>query len=126
MALGRGSAATYTVGASAVLCLLLLAHAAEAATYTVGDSGGWTFNTASWTRGKRFRAGDVLVFKYNPSVHNVAAVSAAGYNSCSAPRGAKVLTSGNDRVTLARGRNYFICSFAGHCQSGMKMAIVAA
>ncbi|URE46981.1 Basic blue protein [Musa troglodytarum] len=79
----------------------------------------------SWPRGKRFRAGDVLVFKYNPLEHNVV-VNAAGYNGCSTPRGSRVLTSGKDRLTLARGRNYFICSSVGHCQSGMKMAIVAA
>lgn len=65
MAQGRGSAAAGGQAAVAlglvVLCLLL-AHVqvAEAATYTVGDSGGWSFNMASWSRGKRFRAGDVL------------------------------------------------------------------
>ncbi|CAL9058969.1 basic blue protein-like [Musa acuminata AAA Group] len=127
MAQGRGSAGgqvTVVLGV-AVLCLLL-AQVAEAATYTVGDTRGWSFNMDSWPRGKRFRAGDVLVFKYNPLVHNVVAVNAAGYNGCSTPRGSRVLTSGKDRVTLARGRNYFICNSVGHCQSGMKMAIVAA
>ncbi|RRT66101.1 hypothetical protein B296_00012327 [Ensete ventricosum] len=109
MAQGRGSAAAGGQAAVAlglaVLCLLL-AHVqmVEAATYTVGDSGGWSFNMARWSRGKRFRAGDVL-------------------GEC---RPASVFTSGNDRVTLARGRNFFICNFAGHCQSGMKIAIVAA
>ncbi|KAG6475252.1 basic blue protein-like [Zingiber officinale] len=127
MAQGSGSAsgATAALGLALLLCLLL-AHAADAATYTVGDSGGWTFNMASWTRGKRFRAGDVLVFRYSPSVHNVVAVSAAGYNGCSVPRGSRTYTSGNDRITLARGSNYFICSIAGHCQAGMKIAVVAA
>ncbi|CAL9770842.1 unnamed protein product [Musa acuminata subsp. burmannicoides] len=126
MAQGRGSAGgqvTVVLGV-AVLCLLL-AQVAEAATYTVGDTRGWSFNMDSWPRGKRFRAGDVLVFKYSPLVHNVVAVNAAGYNGCSTPRGSRVLTSGKDRVTLARGRNYFICNSVGHCQSGMKMAIVA-
>ncbi|KAG6480065.1 hypothetical protein ZIOFF_063543 [Zingiber officinale] len=156
MAQGSGSAggATRALGLGTLLCLLLLAHTADAATYTVGDSGGWTFNMASWTRGKRFRAGDVLgtasltsllednhmcicmyiyemsvlraVFRYSRSVHNVVPVSAAGYNGCSAPRGSRTYNSGNDRITLARGRNYFICSIAGHCQSGMKIAVVAA
>jgi uncharacterized cupredoxin-like copper-binding protein len=37
-----------------------------------------------------------------------------------------VYKSGNDRVTLARGTNYFICSIPGHCQSGMKIAVTAA
>ncbi|TVU45438.1 hypothetical protein EJB05_04925, partial [Eragrostis curvula] len=147
MAQRRGSA---TRGNSAVvlalvlLCVLLHGEFAESAVYTVGDRGGWSFNTAAWTRGKRFRAGDVLgecsisvvlvtlasrphlLFKYSPAAHNVVAVSAAGYKSCSAPRGAKMFRSGNDRVTLRRGTNYFICSFPGHCQYGMKIAINAA
>ncbi|WOL01644.1 chemocyanin-like [Canna indica] len=123
MARGRGSAVV--VLGLALLCLLVHNEFAEAATYVVGDSGGWTFNTNGWPSGKRFRAGDVLVFRYSSSAHNVVAVSAAGYNSCSAPRGSRVFTSGNDRVTLGRGNNYFICSIAGHCQSGMKIAVSA-
>ena len=66
------------------------------------------------------------VFKYDSTAHNVVAVNAAGYKGCSAPRGAKVYNSGNDRVTLARGTNYFICSIPGHCQAGMKVAVTAA
>ncbi|CAN6303807.1 unnamed protein product [Urochloa humidicola] len=109
-----------------LLCVLLHSELAESAVYTVGDSGGWSFNSVNWPRGKRFRAGDVLVFKYSPKAHNVVPVSAPGYSSCSAPRGARALTSGNDRVTLKRGVNYFICSFPGHCQAGMKVAVTAA
>nr|CAB3499036.1 unnamed protein product [Digitaria exilis] len=125
---GRGSARgnTAAVLALVLLCVLVHSELAESAVYTVGDRGGWSFNSANWPRGKRFRAGDVLVFKYSPKEHNVVPVSAAGYKSCSAPRGVRALTSGNDRVTLKRGVNYFICSFPGHCQSGMKVAITAA
>ncbi|XP_074585530.1 chemocyanin-like [Curcuma longa] len=124
---GRGSAgAVALLGLTLLLCLLLHSEVADAATFTVGDRGGWAFNTVGWADGKSFRAGDVLVFKYNPSVHNVVAVSAAGYNSCSAPSGSRVFTSGNDRITLGRGTSYFICSFAGHCRSGMKIAVTAA
>jgi Plastocyanin-like domain len=68
----------------------------------------------------------VTVFKYNPSVHNVVAVNGAGYKGCKASGGTKVYKTGNDRITLARGRNFFICSIAGHCQSGMKIAVTAA
>ena len=61
---GRGSAARGNSGAAAValvlLCVLLHGEVAESAVYTVGDRGGWSFNTASWPSGKRFRAGDVL------------------------------------------------------------------
>ncbi|OEL32594.1 Chemocyanin [Dichanthelium oligosanthes] len=126
MAQGRGSGAMVVVAAVLVLCVLLQAQVAESAVFTVGDRGGWSFNTNTWTNGKRFKAGDVLVFKYDSTAHNVVAVNAAGYKGCSAPRGAKVYTSGNDRVTLARGTNYFICSIPGHCQAGMKIAVTAA
>ncbi|CAL9055329.1 chemocyanin-like [Musa acuminata AAA Group] len=122
MAQGRGSAVAMGL---ALLCLLVHSEVARAATFVVGDSGGWTFSTAGWPSGKRFRAGDVLEFRYNPWAHNVVAVSAAGYRSCSASPAARVFTSGNDRVTLARGTNHFICSLAGHCESGMKIAVTA-
>jgi hypothetical protein len=67
------------------------------------------------------------VFKYDSTAHDVVAVSAAGYRACAKPAsGARVYKSGADRVTLARGTNYFICSVPGHCQSGMKIAVTAA
>ncbi|KAE8687075.1 Basic blue protein [Hibiscus syriacus] len=123
MVQGRGSA----IAAAALLCLLCVhLELAQAATYTVGGTGGWTFNSVSWTKGKRFKAGDTLVFDYNPSLHNVVAVNKAGYNSCTTPKGAKVYRSGKDRIKLTKGQNYFICNVVGHCQSGMKIAVTAA
>ncbi|XP_010916152.1 basic blue protein [Elaeis guineensis] len=122
MTQGRGSAVALGL---ALLCLLIHSEIAESATYTVGDGNGWTFNTDTWPRGKRFRAGDVLVFNYNPSAHNVVAVNRGGYSGCTTPRGSRVFRSGNDRITLSKGTNYFICNFAGHCQSGMKIAATA-
>ncbi|KAK7854060.1 basic blue protein [Quercus suber] len=59
MAQGRGSAMVATV----FLCMLIIvlhSEMAHAATYTVGDLGGWTFNAASWPKGKQFRAGETL------------------------------------------------------------------
>ena len=57
---GRGGA-VFLAAAALVLCVLLHeAQVAESAVFTVGDRGGWSFNTASWPSGKRFRAGDVL------------------------------------------------------------------
>ncbi|CAK7357011.1 unnamed protein product [Dovyalis caffra] len=125
MAQGRGSAMAVTV--TILLCMIQLHfEIASAAIYTVGGRGGWIFNVAGWPKGKSFKAGDVLVFNYNPAAHNVVGVSKAGYNSCTAPRGAKFFTSGKDRIKLKRGQNFFICTFAGHCQSGMKIAVTAA
>ncbi|XP_057751873.1 basic blue protein [Arachis stenosperma] len=120
-AVGRGSA----IMVALVLCFMVV-EMADAATYTVGDAAGWTFNTVGWPRGKRFRAGDTLVFSYNPRAHNVVAVNRGGYDSCRTPRGAKVYRSGKDQIRLVRGQNYFICNFPGHCESGMKIAVNAA
>ncbi|KAG0471415.1 hypothetical protein HPP92_015961 [Vanilla planifolia] len=127
MAQARGSARSAMALLLALLLVMLLhGQVAESAIYTVGGTGGWGFNPGSWFNGKRFRAGDALVFKYNPSVHNVVAVDALSYRNCKTPRGAKVYRSGNDRITLARGANYFICNFPGHCEAGMKVAVKAA
>ncbi|GMI70576.1 plantacyanin [Hibiscus trionum] len=123
MTQGRCSATAATV----LLCLLLLHfEPAQSATFTVGGSDGWTFNVADWPKGKRFRAGDTLVFNYDPSIHDVVAVNRAGYNSCKAQKGAKVLSSGKDQIKLGKGQNFFICNYIGHCQGGMKIAVVAA
>ncbi|KAG8058631.1 hypothetical protein GUJ93_ZPchr0002g25927 [Zizania palustris] len=105
----------------AVCCTEVLV--AGATQWTVGDSRGWTFNVAGWENGKAFAAGDVLVFNYGKSAHNVVHVDKAGYDACSAGAGARSFSSGNDRITHSRGKAFFICSFAGHCASGMKIAV---
>ncbi|ESQ33040.1 hypothetical protein EUTSA_v10005123mg [Eutrema salsugineum] len=128
MAKGRGSASWTTraiVALMAVSVMLLQADYVQAATYTVGESNGWTFNAVGWPRGKHFKAGDVLVFNYNPSIHNVVVVDSGGYNNCKTPAGAKVYTTGKDRITLSKGQNFFICNFPGHCESAMKIAVTA-
>ncbi|KAJ4823272.1 hypothetical protein Tsubulata_028448 [Turnera subulata] len=124
MVQGRGSAMAV---ATLLLCMAVLLHleVAHAATYNVGGPSGWTFNVANWPKGKRFRAGDILVFTYNPAAHNVVSVNSAGYIACSAPRGAKSYSSGKDQIKLVKGQNFFLCSFPGHCQAGMKIAVNA-
>ncbi|CAN1175969.1 Basic blue protein [Linum perenne] len=117
------------VSASMVVMLMLLMghdHQANAATnYLVGGSGGWTFNLDSWPKGKAFKAGDTLLFKYDPTLHNVVAVNRGGYTSCRTPAGSKVYKTGKDLIKLNKGLNFFICNFPGHCESGMKIAITA-
>ncbi|KAJ1380323.1 Phytocyanin domain [Sesbania bispinosa] len=127
MSQGRGSASLPMVMVTVIslLCLLVLVERANAATYTVGGPGGWTFNTDTWPNGKKFRAGDMLIFNYDSTAHNVVAVDRSAYSSCNTPAGAKVFSSGKDQIRLARGQNYFICNYPGHCQSGMKVAINA-
>ncbi|XP_062217546.1 basic blue protein-like [Phragmites australis] len=126
MARGRGSASSGGVLGAALLIGFLVTSAplAEAAaSYMVGDYGGWKFNVAGWARGRTFRAGDLLVFNYNRAVHDVAIVNAAAYRSCVVPRGSKVLRSGRDKVKLGKGTHYFVCTVRGHCQAGMKIAV---
>ncbi|KAK3428170.1 hypothetical protein EUGRSUZ_F04279 [Eucalyptus grandis] len=129
MSQGRGSASRVATAAAVAVALIYLfaqAEYARAATYTVGGSGGWTLNVASWPKGKRFRAGDTLIFKYDRTLHNVVALNKGGYDSCRTPGGAKVYSSGNDQIKLVKGPNYFICNFPGHCESAMKIAVNAA
>jgi hypothetical protein len=65
---GRGSASMNMVTVISLLCLLFLAESANAASYTVGGPGGWTYKTDTWPNGKKFKAGDVLSkFKFNLS-----------------------------------------------------------
>ncbi|GAB2283497.1 hypothetical protein Dimus_018007 [Dionaea muscipula] len=125
---GRGSASARGLAAALVVVALVVQCevASAATTYTVGGTGGWTFNVDGWPRGKHFRPGDILVFNYNPGFHNLVPVNKAGYDSCTAPRSARLLQSGKDRITLSRGTSYFICTFPGHCRSGMKIAVTAA
>lgn len=65
---GRCSA---VVLATALLVSLLVLHLepVHADTYTVGDSSGWGFNTGNWTKGKKFKAGDILGKTTNTSVY---------------------------------------------------------
>nr|CAB3447832.1 unnamed protein product [Digitaria exilis]CAB3450981.1 unnamed protein product [Digitaria exilis] len=129
MARGRGSASGALAAALLVIIGLLVATSAPlagaAASHMVGDNGGWKLNVDGWAKGRTFRAGDQLVFRYNREVHDVAVVDAAAYRSCVVPRGAKVLKSGRDKVTLGRGTHYFVCTVRGHCQAGMKIAVKA-
>ncbi|KAK8921392.1 hypothetical protein KSP39_PZI020566 [Platanthera zijinensis] len=96
--------------------------------YVVGDSKGWNwgFNGANWVKGKKFKAGDILVFRYNPAAHYVVKVNIDGYKSCSVVRDGLVYLSGNDRVKLTKGTNYFICTNSNYCAvGGMKLFVMA-
>ena len=65
------------------------------------------------------------VFNYIPLIHNMVIVKEFGYTSCVALGGSGFYYSGADRITLAKGANYFICGIPGHCNLGMKIAVNA-
>ncbi|XP_031101796.1 chemocyanin-like [Ipomoea triloba] len=102
---------------------MLLCGLADSETYTVGDNGRWEFGVGDWPNGKSFNSGDVLVFNYDPSVHNVVIVSQENYDSGTAS--GTTLNSGHDSVTLSSETSYYICGVNAHCQGGMKMAVTA-
>uniref|UniRef100_A0A0D9VEE9 Plantacyanin n=1 Tax=Leersia perrieri TaxID=77586 RepID=A0A0D9VEE9_9ORYZ len=122
-----GSVCVAVLGLLLAVCCgeILVADAKE---WTVGDSKGWTFGVAGWEKGKAFKAGDVLVFNYDPKMHNVLQVDEATYDSCQivgagADGGETAFNSGHDKITLAAGKAYYICSVPGHCANGMKIAV---
>ncbi|XVE94034.1 hypothetical protein REPUB_Repub01dG0245400 [Reevesia pubescens] len=102
-------------------------YSSQPTTYMVGDEEGWdlVIDMQSWARGKNFHAGDILVFKYDDQMFDVVEVNQTGHDSCTVNDGAKVFESGNDKIQLAFGANYFIDSTADVCAAGMKMAINA-
>ncbi|PON74501.1 Phytocyanin domain containing protein [Parasponia andersonii] len=125
---GRGSAVPKISTIVVVVALLYMVanlECVQAATYTVGGTGGWRFNVNKWSKGKHFRVGDVLIFKYSPKLHNVVVVDKKNYAKCKTPPRAKVYRSGKNKITLVKGLNNFICNMPGHCESGMKISIIA-
>ncbi|RDX93234.1 hypothetical protein CR513_24533, partial [Mucuna pruriens] len=108
-------------GIMLLFCILVLySEMAHASTYVVGGREGWSFSISTWNT-TNYRA----VFYYNSSLHNVVTVDEGGYNSCSTSPESKTYESGNDSIKLAPGTTYFICTFPGHCQAGMKYAAIA-
>ncbi|GMI87973.1 hypothetical protein HRI_002466600 [Hibiscus trionum] len=63
---------------------------------------------------------------YALCVSSSSAPGLARYSSRKAPKGAKVFRSGKDQIKLRKGKNFFICNYIGHCQAGMKIAVIAA
>ncbi|XP_010548684.1 PREDICTED: basic blue protein-like [Tarenaya hassleriana] len=107
------------------VCVLLQSQVALSTNYVVGDSSGWFFGVSAWPNGKTFKAGDVLEFKYDVTMHSVVEVGKSDYESCNIPSDATTYNSGDDKITLSNGTSYFVCGFPGHCAAGMKIAITA-
>lgn len=126
MAKGGGSA-----GLVLALGLLILVASqcfyVEGAVYHVGGVQGWgPFDYQQWlVKVPKMKAGDRLVFNYNPSQHDVTVVGYKGYKSCKVTGRPKQFRSGKDQISLKKGWNYFICSTRGHCFQGMRLAVKA-
>ncbi|KAK3195212.1 hypothetical protein Dsin_026522 [Dipteronia sinensis] len=112
---------------AAALFILLLATPAAvfAVDYTVGGNVGWSqgVDYTSWVSGKTFSVGDVLVFTYG-GTHSVDVVSKSDYDNCATSNPLESFNGGNTRINLTTpGVMYFTCPTAGHCSSGMKLAV---
>ncbi|KAL2937344.1 Chemocyanin [Bienertia sinuspersici] len=117
MAQGSSNARLALYLGLAIFCLLNFTKPAVAVEYTVGNGAGWNININYWPNGKKFK-----------KEHNVVQVmTEQDFNSCKVTGGAKYYNSGNDRITLDKAGQYyyFICTFPGHCENGMKIAIIA-
>ncbi|KAG6579635.1 Uclacyanin 1, partial [Cucurbita argyrosperma subsp. sororia] len=102
-----------------------LALSCNAATYIVGDTSGWDISTDldSWSQGKRFYVGDVLVFQYSSS-QSLNEVTRENYNTCNTTNVLKAYTNGNTTVTLSQpGQRFFVSGNRLLCLGGMKMQV---
>ncbi|XWS40317.1 hypothetical protein CRYUN_Cryun18bG0130200 [Craigia yunnanensis] len=96
-------------------------------TYLVGDDEGWDpiVDLEGWTKGKNFYAGDILEFIYDRRSFDVSVVNKEGHDNCFVNAEAIQFNTGEDKISLAFGANYYIDSKADLCAAGMKMAINA-
>ncbi|KAK3230444.1 hypothetical protein Dsin_002325 [Dipteronia sinensis] len=119
--------------ANAVTILLLVMtsfRVSAGAIYKVGDSAGWTsikgqgnvVDYKKWALSKSFRAGDALLFEYDPQIHNVMQVSRRDFVSCKPTDPISTYSTGKDMISLkAPGHYYFVGP--NHCEDGLKFAI---
>ncbi|KAF5448596.1 hypothetical protein F2P56_029109 [Juglans regia] len=111
-----------------ITCMLFCCRTTQQAgtTYMVGDDKGWTFGVSDWPDGKSFKTGDILVFMYDRTKHDVVVVrdDQHGYDSCTVPEVvAGWYQTGYDEIKLEQGITFFISSYPQNCASGMKLAI---
>ncbi|XVE67345.1 hypothetical protein DITRI_Ditri08aG0153100 [Diplodiscus trichospermus] len=117
---------------AAMLCLIMLlqfdaVHSSQPTTYMVGDDEGWhlIIDMETWPRGKDFHAGEILEFIYDDQMFDVVVTNQTGHDTCTVFDENQVFSSGDDKITLVFGPNYFIDSVSNVCAAGLKMAIDA-
>ncbi|KAK9923122.1 hypothetical protein M0R45_031555 [Rubus argutus] len=115
-----------------LVAAVFLQSVAAQTQHVVGGSIGWAIPQSggaqeyvTWASGQKFVVGDVLIFNFTTSTHDVVEVPKASFDSCSSanPIGSTI-TTGPANITLtSTGDHYYICTFGTHCQSGQKLAI---
>ncbi|CAN6476280.1 unnamed protein product [Victoria cruziana] len=112
-----------------ILFVVSMAAAASAATYTVGDSSGWSIPSSpnfydTWAASKTFHVNDKLVFNFPTGAHTAVQVSETDYKACTFTNPIETYGTGPATVTLnGPGAHYYLCSIPGHCAAGQKVTI---
>ncbi|BBN02370.1 hypothetical protein MPTK1_2g14780 [Marchantia polymorpha subsp. ruderalis] len=121
----------------AIFTVLIIASGlyqdAEAVTHIVGGATGpgWTFQANdltfydTWASKESFNVGDVLVFNFNSTLHDVLEVSTDDLKTCTTPASPiqRNLTSNGSLTISTSGTHAYICGVPQHCTFGMKMTI---
>ncbi|KAI3970284.1 hypothetical protein MKX01_023931 [Papaver californicum] len=114
----------YKVCSVMVLYALALGSAGTLATKHVVT---WDLSSDmnSWEKGKTFKVGDQLVFKYSSGLHSVVELSSEKeFKNCDTGNALDSKSSGSDAFKLSKpGTRYFACGTMGHCDQGMKVQI---
>ncbi|XP_058074419.1 cucumber peeling cupredoxin-like [Magnolia sinica] len=128
--MASSSSSSSFMGLIIVVVAAALLQCTAAATYTVGDTTGWTIPSGgaqfypNWAGGKTFVVGDILSFNFSPQGHDVATVTKAQYDACTAPSEGNIIRTSPANITLSTaGNHYYICTFSGHCSAGQKLTI---
>ncbi|XP_058103587.1 mavicyanin-like [Magnolia sinica] len=112
---------------SAVGCVLI--GSAIATEHQVGDKAGWTLPPnpsfyEEWAKTKKFVVGDVLVFEYKTSVHNVLEVTKDDFDSCTQFKPIAMYYKSPTKITLKEpGQHFFYCGVGIHCEGAQKLVI---
>ncbi|XP_010481229.1 PREDICTED: mavicyanin-like [Camelina sativa] len=113
-----------------IVALSLIGLVRTSSLYEVGDSNGWTTTMGldyykTWSSSKNFYVGDILLFQYNETLHNVMEVSSQDFELCNPKSPLTIYQSQNEAVYLnPTGHYYFICGVPGHCESGQKLDVL--
>ncbi|KAI5067101.1 hypothetical protein GOP47_0017629 [Adiantum capillus-veneris] len=98
----------------------------------VGEQEGWTLppgssgqlNYSWWVHQRAFHVGDILVFEYQPDLHDVLLVEKDDYENCNTSAPLVRYSNGNTSIRLEKsGVWYFICGLLDHCAFGQKLAV---
>ncbi|XWS62537.1 hypothetical protein CRYUN_Cryun06bG0019900 [Craigia yunnanensis] len=71
----------------------------------------------------RFFHGYVLIFNYDPALHNVISVNQVSYDTCTIGSNFKAYHSGHNQIVLAKGWSNFLSNITGDCDNKVKIQV---